>query len=119
MLAVTLPFTMIFLFFATPILALFGGEFTQFSETFFVLVLLQSLNVLTGPAGNLLMMADQQKMFRNLVIVGLVLVLALSWVLIPKYNALGAALAVFLGYGFVNLSSFLAALRILKKVKAA
>jgi O-antigen/teichoic acid export membrane protein len=96
---------------------LFGDEFAGFSQTFFVLVLLQSLNVVTGPAGNLLIMTDRQNLFRNLVVIGLTLVLVASWVLIPRYDAFGAALAILLGYGFVNLSSLVAACLILKKRK--
>jgi O-antigen/teichoic acid export membrane protein len=104
--SVAVPLAFFLLFFATPILSLFGEEFTQFSTTLYALVLLQTVNVLTGPAGNLLLMSGRQVFFRNLVLVGLLVVLVLSLILVPKYEAFGAALAMCAGYGFVNIASF-------------
>ena len=112
---VSLPVALLFLLFAGSILELFGKEFSQFSDTFFVLVFLQILNVITGPAGNLLIMADQQDLFRNIVLIGLAIVLGLSFIFIPKYGAFGAAIAIMFGYGFVNLASFIISLRIFSR----
>jgi len=111
---VTFPIAMIFILFSDFILALFGEEFTRFRDTFLVLVLLQIINVVTGPAGNLLMVDGYQRLFQSLVIVGLAVSLILSWVLIPKYDSLGAGLAVLGGYGFVNVASVIASVQMLR-----
>ncbi|MFG6511436.1 MATE family efflux transporter [Sulfitobacter sp. M23905] len=113
MAAVSLPAAAVFMLFPSRILSLFGAEFAQYSNAFLILLLFQVINVLTGPAGNFLMMTDRQRLFRNLVLVGSALVLSFGLIFIPRFDAAGAAVAVLLGYGFVNVSSFALSLRII------
>jgi O-antigen/teichoic acid export membrane protein len=114
---IAVPIAIAILILSKDLLAFFGGEFKRFSVALWILVLGQTIHVLTGPAGNLLLMADRHVLFRNLVFVGLILTVLVNIALIPELGAVGAAIALLVGYGFINISSLVFAWRLLRDLE--
>lgn len=93
----------ILLFAAEPVLSLFGPEFKVASPLLQVLVVGQLVNVVTGPGGYLLAMSGNEHALRNVLFFSLILMLILSFLLIPQFGALGAAWATTSALVFQNL----------------
>lgn len=80
-------------FFAGPLLEIFGREFTAASTVLIILVASGIINVFTGPTQDLLLMTGhQQRIPRVMILSAIAHVLALS-LLVPSYGAVGAACA--------------------------
>ncbi|CAN0410078.1 unnamed protein product [Ectocarpus sp. 12 AP-2014] len=86
----------IFIIWPEAVLGLFGPDYSEASSVLRILVFAQLINVMTGSIILLLLMADEQKSARNILIWSVVIGGAASLVLIPMYNANGAALSLLL-----------------------
>ena len=68
-----------------------------------VLIAGQFLYAIFGVAGVFLMVTSYQKVFRNIYLLAALLNLILCYILIPKYDVLGASIAISVSYIFLNL----------------
>jgi O-antigen/teichoic acid export membrane protein len=99
---------------AKPIMGVFGPEFTAGAGILVVLVLGQYINVITGPAGQLLTMTGHEHQVRNLRLVALIVNVVLSFVLIPRYAGMGAAFVTSTTVAVYNLGAAWLARRVLR-----
>ena len=90
--------------FRTPVLALFGAEFTAGTTVLVVLAVAKVVNVAVGPSGYVLMMTDHQ--YCNVVnqVSTALLNVVLNYVLILRYGMVGAAVATGISIGVVNVA---------------
>lgn len=82
-----------FLFAGRFLLELWGPEFTVAYVTLIIISIGQFFNISTGATGVLLIMAGKEKIVGNISLISAVLNLIMNFILIPKYGALGAAIA--------------------------
>lgn len=88
------------------LMALFGDEYIAGTLWLQILIFGQLVNVGTGAVVNLLIMTGHEKLHRNLTLfVALVTVILVS-ILIPKYGAIGAAIATAVSMSLQNLLSY-------------
>jgi O-antigen/teichoic acid export membrane protein len=94
-----------FLFLLSPdrIMALFGPQFVGASTVLVVLAAGQFINTSTGSVGLLLTMSGHERVARNNAFFSMAANLALSLILIPRYGALGAAVAFSISLSLKNL----------------
>jgi O-antigen/teichoic acid export membrane protein len=87
------------------ILGLFGSEYTDTvaKQTLIILVIGQFVNVISGSVGYLLLMTDNEKIYRNGVILNGCIAILACVILIPAYGVRGSALATALSLVFINL----------------
>ncbi|MBI5182943.1 MAG: flippase [Nitrospinae bacterium] len=97
------PLFLIFIFFAKPILAIFGTEFIVGYSCLIILSIGQLINSITGPSGLVLLMSGRSyiSLFNDLSVC--ILNIILNYQLIPRYGLLGAAIATTLSITIVNL----------------
>lgn len=91
--AMASPLLIVCLLFPSWILGLMGQEFTQAALLLQIMAGSQLINVATGSVGFLLNMTGHERLMRNIALICNAIGLALFIVLIPLFNALGAALA--------------------------
>ncbi|ERS83715.1 lipopolysaccharide biosynthesis protein [Halomonas sp. PBN3] len=87
---------LVFIIWPEAILALFSSHYSGAVGVVRILVIGQLINVMTGSVMLLLLMADQQRAARNILIFSVVAGSIASLLLIPRYNAEGAAYALLL-----------------------
>jgi O-antigen/teichoic acid export membrane protein len=71
----------------------FGSDFSNGATTLQILSVGQFINVAMGSFVMLLVMSGREREYRNVLMVSTLVVLTLNVVLIPKYGAIGAAIA--------------------------
>lgn len=81
------------IFFAHPVLTLFGASFVTAQDALLVLVVGQVAVAICGPAGGVLAMAGHNRPLVLTMVFAVALNLVLLFVLTPQYGRLGAALA--------------------------
>lgn len=91
--SISLPLFLLIIAFPKELLGIFGGEFTSGSTALLILVIGQAFNSLSGSTMHMLNMTGQEKTGRNIIIFGSILNFILNFVLIPKYEIEGAAIA--------------------------
>jgi O-antigen/teichoic acid export membrane protein len=99
---------------AAPIMRIFGPEFVAGAGMLVVLVVGQYINVLTGPAGQLLVMTGHERQVRNVRLATLVMNVALSCALIPRYGGIGAAFVASATVALNNVAAAWLARRVLR-----
>jgi O-antigen/teichoic acid export membrane protein len=82
-------------FFLIPdkIIGIFGSEFTSGATVIMILAAGQLVNIITGPAGNVLMMCGYERLVRNAVVISALICITISLLLIPQMGMIGAAIA--------------------------
>jgi O-antigen/teichoic acid export membrane protein len=100
-----LPIALLLLLFPSWCLGLFGEEFT--GATFIVRALCLGYlgPVILGGGIYLLMLSGHEAILRNILLLSLLLLIALDLILIPRYGANGAALAIVIVYVLRHLIS--------------
>jgi len=78
---------------ATPLLQLFGDDFSSARVVLIVLAASSVINVLTGPASDVLVMSGHQKRIPTVMFVSAATHVAALYFLVPKFGAPGAAFA--------------------------
>jgi O-antigen/teichoic acid export membrane protein len=78
---------------ASPLLQLFGDDFPTARAVLIALVVCNVIDVLTGPAQDVLIMTGRQRQIPQVMLVSAVIHIAALLLLIPRIGALGAALA--------------------------
>ena len=91
------PLVLLLIAFREPVLdVVYGEAFLQAAAILAVLALAQGLCAITIPLGNFMVMSGAQSQYLRINASGLALNLVLNLLLIPRYGALGAALALIL-----------------------
>lgn len=85
------------------VMQIFGAEFRSGALLLAIIAIGQFVNVATGSVGYLLMMSGHERLFRNCQIVTSLLCLALCIILIPRFTAIGAAIATAITASFSNI----------------
>jgi O-antigen/teichoic acid export membrane protein len=101
---VSLPITIVLIFFSREILSLWGSEYTLGATSLMIICLAQLINCTTGSVGFVLMMTGHSKI--NLInnFIGLVSTILLNLLLIPKYGVMGAALSLAIVIALINIT---------------
>jgi O-antigen/teichoic acid export membrane protein len=100
---VQLPAFLIMALFPAQLLSIFGESFTDGANALVVLAFASLLRVGTGMGGIIIDMTGHAKVKLINSIVRLVVYLGLNFLLIPRWGLLGAAAAILLGEGGINL----------------
>jgi len=100
----TFPIILAFILLATFILSLFGEEYMVAKYILWVLLIGQIMNALCGPIGPYLNMTGKEKVFRNILLIALVVNVILNYLLIPIMGMMGAAVATTVSMVFWNLT---------------
>ncbi|MBT6456251.1 MAG: hypothetical protein HOK37_12010 [Gammaproteobacteria bacterium] len=95
---IALPAFLLCLFFPQQLLLIFGTDYQQADSLLMILAFAQFINVFTGSNGYILMMTGHEREFRNIALLSAVLTVILSFILIPFFGAIGAAIATVLGF---------------------
>ena len=101
------PAVIVMFFAAEWIMKIFGADFVAGVWPLRLLLFGVLVNVSTGAVGEVLIMTGHEKLIRNLNVAGTLVVGMLCVVLIPPYGDIGAAIAVAIGYIFLNLLTVL------------
>lgn len=89
------------------LLALFGPAFVGASTALMILSAGQTINVLTGPIGGVMVMSGNERLSLKLSLIGFFLTVALSLVLIPRFALVGAAISGASSMIFRNVAAFM------------
>lgn len=96
------PVAGILILYSKECLLLFGDDFSKYQVVLIVLIVSQVFNCLTGACDIILMFIDGEKEHKKNVLIGTFFAIILSFILIPIYSALGAAIATALSAIIVN-----------------
>jgi O-antigen/teichoic acid export membrane protein len=105
------PFLLVFVFFPSWVMGVFGDEFTGGALVLTIVAIGQFVNVSTGSVGYLLMMSGNEKAMRNNLFFCLVVNILLNLMLIPLMGVIGAAIATATVLILQNIIAFLIAWR--------
>jgi len=86
-------------------LGLFGDEFKTAKQVMILLCLGQFVNAASGSVGHFLNMTGRQQIFRNIVLCAALINVVLNYILIPRYEIVGAAIATMTSVMFWNIVS--------------
>lgn len=98
-----LPIVLVMLVFPELIMSLFGEDFSEGGQLLQVLAIGQFINVATGSVGYLLTMSGHEKDLRNTVLVSGPAAIALAFILVPLFGAMGGAIATAIAIATQNL----------------
>lgn len=91
----SIPLLLVFCFAPEQVLrVLYGKNYTSAVQPLIILSSMWLIDIIAGPAGMVLIFTARRRLFSFIAASELVLCLALSYVLIPYFGAVGAALAV-------------------------
>lgn len=102
----SIPVTTLIILFSSELLVIFGQEFKQGNNILIITTIGQFINIITGPVGNILIMSNQEKLLRNIIVVITSLCLVSYFIFIPLYGVTGAALITSLRVILQNLIVF-------------
>jgi len=103
MMFAALPVLFIFIFASSWVMGLYGEEFKVGAVLLLIMTVGQFINVATGPVNYLLTMSGNERDFRNNTLIAALINLILCVVLIPKFGAIGAAVAAACSLASINL----------------
>jgi O-antigen/teichoic acid export membrane protein len=104
---VSIPILLLIFMGKDYILNFFGKEFMYGSMSLNILILGQLVNVICGSVGYILIMTENQKIFRNIILITTLLNIVLNIFLIPLLGILGAAIASMICIILWNISSYI------------
>ncbi len=104
---VSIPILLLIFMGKDYILNFFGKEFIYGSMSLNILILGQLVNVICGSVGYILIMTENQKIFRNIILITTLLNIVLNIFLIPLLGILGAAIASMICIILWNISSYI------------
>jgi O-antigen/teichoic acid export membrane protein len=100
---VQIPIFMLMVIFPEAILSIFGESYVDGSTALIILAVASFIKVITGMGGTIIDMAGYTKLKLFNSFLRLVLYILLDYLLIPRFGLVGAAVAVLVGEGGVNL----------------
>ena len=92
----TLPIVIVMTLAGEYLLHIFGEEFMVGYFALLCIVYAEFIHALSGSIGNFLNMTGNQRIFRNIILVGVSINIILNYLLIPLYSYNGAAFATFM-----------------------
>jgi len=101
--AFNLPFFLAMIFFAEPLLSIFGKEFQAGATSLVIFAIGSLLNAATGQCGSMINMIGRSKVSAINSLVYLITTIAIDFLLIPRWGVEGAALAASLTLILINL----------------
>jgi O-antigen/teichoic acid export membrane protein len=102
----SVPIILLLLLGANHLLTFFGDDYLDNALIIFYIMLLgQLVNSLSGSVGWLLQMTNNEVLYRNLSTLNLFLMLTTAFIIIPEYGALGAAIVYSFSLIFINFTS--------------
>ena len=103
-----LPLLIFLLLFGRPVLALYGSEFAERGALpLQILVVTQFFGLLCGPVGNVALMSGLERQTFYLSIASTAVMLIMLVVLVPRFELVGAAIALAFGIAFMNIGTTL------------
>jgi O-antigen/teichoic acid export membrane protein len=99
---VTIPIVGIFMIFPSYSLHLFGDSFVQARSPLLILLIVQIINVITGPDGYMLIMSGYQHIYRNIMLAGATINVIAAIICIHFWNDAGAAAAILISTLFIH-----------------
>lgn len=103
MVVIAVPMLCLLLIFGRPLLMIFGTEFVAATTCLAILSLGQFINVMTGAVCLLLEMTGGEAQLRRFELISALVMVAMGFVLVPLYGAIGAAIATACSVASVNL----------------
>ena len=100
---VQLPIFLFMMIFPEPILSIFGETYTDGTTALMILAVANFSKVCTGMGGIIIDMTGHTKLKLFNSILRLTMYIMLDYILIPRWGLIGAALAVLIGEGIMNL----------------
>jgi len=94
--------------FAGPVMRIFGAEFASGGNVLIILCATQFGYAIAGSTGALLNMTGHQNVYRDIICSAALLNVVLNWILIQRYQVLGAAMATALSAILLNLAASIA-----------
>ena len=89
----SIPLIIISFLFPKLLLGIFGKEFVSGTIAFLILSVGRLISSLSGPAGNILQMTNNQNIYAKILFIGALFNIVLNYILIPIYGVNGAAIA--------------------------
>ena len=86
------------------VMGIFGHEFVSGGTVILILAAGQLVNIVTGPAGNVLMMCGHERLVRNTLAASAFICVSISLLLIPQMGVVGAAIALAITICIENLT---------------
>lgn len=114
MIALAAPPVLILIFFPGVVMGLFGPEFVAGTNVLRVLAVGQFISVAAGSVGFLLIMTGEQRAYRNATTLATIANVGLNVLLVPRWGAMGAAVATSAGLVVVNVGAGVAVWRRLR-----
>jgi O-antigen/teichoic acid export membrane protein len=93
MIFLSVPALILVVFFAKPILGMFGLDFIKGSTALIIICIGEFIKAVFGPVGYFLIMTDQEKYARNAISIGAITNIIFNLWLIPLFGIVGAAFA--------------------------
>lgn len=103
-----IPLFILMFVFGEIILRFFGEEYVEGIFIYRIMLAGQFINVLSGSVGYLLNMTKHEKLMRNIIFISAILLISLSFILIPIYGILGAAIAISATAIIQNIAAYVA-----------
>jgi O-antigen/teichoic acid export membrane protein len=104
----TIPILICLLFFGKPLITFFfGKEFIQAYPALLVLIIGQFINSISGSTGMFMNMTGNQKVFRNIMLVGGIINVGLNLIFINRFGIIGAAFSTSVSVCFWNVCTLL------------
>ena len=89
----SIPLIILSFLFPKLLLGIFGKEFVSGTIAFLILSVGRLISSLSGPAGNILQMTNNQNIYAKILFIGALFNIVLNYILIPIYGVNGAAIA--------------------------
>jgi O-antigen/teichoic acid export membrane protein len=112
--SLSLPLFLCLSIFHEAILSIFSSEYTAASAALIILSLANLIDVSVGPIGDLLLMTGHTRMILANTVVAITVNIGLSFLLIPRFNIIGAAIASGVALVIPNLAGLFEVYLILK-----
>jgi len=100
---ISLPVTILSIFFGREILSLWGQEYVMFHTSLIIICLAQFVNCSTGSVGFVIMMSGRSKINLANNALGFILTVILNLLLIPRFGILGAAVSMAVVIATINI----------------
>lgn len=108
-----IPVVLVFIVGARWLMLIFGPQYVGGATLLIILSLGQFVNAATGSVSHILVMTGNERVQRNIIIASALVGVAANWLLVPRWGALGAAIATAIIISLTNLASAFAVYRIL------
>lgn len=110
---ISTPVLLVLMVYPALVLSIFGGKFIEGVGVLRILALGQFMYVVTGAVGFLLTMSGKETVMRSIMVFSAFLLVGMNFVLIPRFGAMGAAVATSISLVAQNLIIVVAVWRII------